>query len=559
MPNCAVNGLAPLANEELVGSDELVAKLLLDERALHDLVRARRRRLVHDPHVARAPLRPDRILRVEPRGERGRIELPTLSQHEAGHDLITGLVVGHAVHGREDDTGRLPQGLLDRARREVLAVDADPIRGAPREVEVALLVLVTQVARPVPAVARGLRSRVVVVVVTLERSDALLVDDLTNAFVGVEHAAVLVEQRARLLHPVVVDDLYVIRCVPERTARHIGTPVHRDPALGGAVGVDHLDAETAGEARHDLRRPLVPERDAQRVVGIVGALGLREQVGERLARVVEVGRAVPAHVGEPPRRGEAATERDRTRRDDRRRPSHLHRVRVEQRHAHVADVVGAEIHEHRHALAGHQQPALRADDGLRRVGRARGEDERPDGVDVGLDPRVGRPGVRREGEGERRAEGGRGIVGIGEPRRGQHRRQAVGDRLEERCVPRLGDDQPAVRVLDVAQQVDVAPGVVQAHDRCADERGPAEREQVLGGVVEQDGDMARTVDREALGEERGEADRLRVVLAVGPLRITEPDRDPVAVLARVATQQGGSIRSDQRRLAGRRGGAHGRS
>ena len=197
-------------------------------------------------------------------------------------------------------------------------------------------------------------------------------------------------------------------------------------------------ATTSGE-------PFVAERDAQRVVGVVGVLGLREQVRERLARVVEVGRAVVADVGEPPRRGEPPAEPDRARRDDRRRPTDLHRVRVEQRHAHVADVVGAEVHDHRHALAGHEQPALRADDRLRRVGRARREDQRPDRVDVGLDPGIGRVRVRGERVGERRAErrrAGRPASAKRPDDRTGGSRSAIG--CEQRLVPRLGDHEPAV-------------------------------------------------------------------------------------------------------------------
>ena len=88
----------------------------------------------------------------------------------------------------------------------------------------------------------------------------------------------------------------------ERTGALLGVAVDGDAALGRAVRVDHLDAEPAAERLDDLGRALVAERDAQRVVGVVGLLGLREEVRERLARVVEVGRAVAADVGQPARR-----------------------------------------------------------------------------------------------------------------------------------------------------------------------------------------------------------------------------------------------------------------
>ena len=101
-----------------------------------------------------------------------------------------------------------------------------------------------------------------------------------------------------------------------------------------------------------------------------------------------------------------------------------------------------------------------------------------------------------------------GVVGVGEPGRGEHRRQAVGDRLEQARVARLGDDEPAVRVLDVAQQVLVAPRVVETDDGRADQRRAAEREEVVGGVVEQHRDVARPRWQGLGGEERREPHRL---------------------------------------------------
>ena len=65
---------------------------------------------------------------------------------------------------------------------------------------------------------------------------------------------------------------------PSAPARVLGVAVDRDAALGRAEGVDHLDAEAAGELLDDLRGALVAERDPQRVVGVVGPLGLREEV-----------------------------------------------------------------------------------------------------------------------------------------------------------------------------------------------------------------------------------------------------------------------------------------
>ena len=44
-------------------------------------------------------------------------KLGAVGQHEAGHHLVAGLVVGDAVDRREHDAGRVAQRLLDRARR----------------------------------------------------------------------------------------------------------------------------------------------------------------------------------------------------------------------------------------------------------------------------------------------------------------------------------------------------------------------------------------------------------------------------------------------------------
>jgi hypothetical protein len=61
---------------------------------------------------------------------------------------------------------------------------------------------------------------------------------------------------------------------------------------------------------------------------------------------------------------------------------------VEQRHAHVADVGPVEVHDHRHPVAGDEEAPLGADDGLRRVGRPRREDETPQRVGPGLHAHV---------------------------------------------------------------------------------------------------------------------------------------------------------------------------
>ncbi len=148
------------------------------------------------------------------------------------------------------------------------------------------------------------------------------------------------------------------------------------------------------------------------------------------------------------------------------------------------------------------------------------------------------------------------IVGVGEPGGREHGRQPVGDRLEKRRVPGLGDHEAAVRVLDVAQQVHVAARVVETDYGRPDQRRAAEREEVVGGVVEQHRDMARAGIRELGREQRREPHRLLVVLRVRPLLGAELDRDPVAGLLGVPAQEGRGVGRHEGRLP-RRGADRG--
>ena len=358
------------------------------------------------------------------------------------------------------------QRVLDRAGREVLAVHADPVGVAAGEEEVAVGVEVAR-GRRTSTSRSASSSRSPSGCCSSPRTGPTPrgVHDLADALVGVGQPARRVEAGPRLLGAVLVDHLDSGADEPERARPLLGVAVDRDAALGRAVRVDDLDAEAAGELLDDLRRALVAERDPQRVVRVVGVLGLGEQVAERLAGVVEVRGAVVPDVGQPARRGELAGQPDARAVHDRRRPADLHRVRVEERHADVADVVGAEVHDDAHAIAGDEQTALRADHGLRRVRRPAREDQRPDRVDRRLEAGVGGV-VPRE----------RGLEGRTDL---EHRREVTGDRGQQLLVLRLGDDQPAVGVLDVAQQVLAPPGVVEADHRRARQRGAAEREEVL--------------------------------------------------------------------------------
>ena len=159
----------------------------------------------------------------------------------------------------------------------------------------------------------------------------------------------------------------------------------------------------------------------------------------------------------------------------------------------------------RHAVAGDEQPALRADHGLRRRRRARREDQRPDRVDVGLEAGVvGRH--RRERVVERRAERRRRIVGSA-----------------NRLDTSTGGSSPAIGASSASWRGSVitSPQSVcsMSRSRCSPRRvwlrpttaapasaGAAEREEVLGRVVEQHRDVRRPA-RAAAGRGRGCAHR----------------------------------------------------
>jgi len=64
-------------------------------------------------------------------------------------------------------------------------------------------------------------------------------------------------------------------------------------------------------------------------------------------------------------------------------------------------------------------------------------------------------------------------------------------------------------VHHVAQEVLAASCVVEAYRRGPDQRGSAEDEQVVGGVVQQDADVEGTGVRAQAGEQAGPALALR--------------------------------------------------
>src|SRR5580704_12257693 len=82
---------------------------------------------------------------------------------------------------------------LNGGRREVLAVDPEPVVVASGEIEEAGLVAIGQITRPVPALAQPGPLGVVVAPVALESRTAALRHQLADRLLRVEQAAAVVE------------------------------------------------------------------------------------------------------------------------------------------------------------------------------------------------------------------------------------------------------------------------------------------------------------------------------------------------------------------------------
>src|SRR5205085_6383228 len=132
---------------------------------------------------------------------------------------------------------------------EVLAVHAQPVAGTAREPEVAVLVAVAEVARPVPAVADTLGIGLGVVVVALEAAGAGLVHDLADGFLGVEQPSVVVEPRpmALLVAGRVEDEGGVVLGQTQGSLGHVRYPAYDGPTLAHPVALDDAAAEAALE------------------------------------------------------------------------------------------------------------------------------------------------------------------------------------------------------------------------------------------------------------------------------------------------------------------------
>ena len=187
---------------------------------------------------------------------------------------------------------------------------------------------------------------------------------------------------------------------------------------------------------------------------------------------------------------------------------------MEQGHGRISDVVGRELEHHRHPVPRREEPVLRAADSLRSGRRPRGEQQRPQDVDIGFgrcdlvrrSGTAGGPGCFERSV-ERLPRDGR-IVAVG---------KAVGDedangqvhlldgRTELGLVSRFGDHELHVGMVDVAGEVLPVSGVVQPHDGGPDQPRATQREDVVGRVVEEDTDMRGAVGTEAGAKQCGKA------------------------------------------------------
>jgi hypothetical protein len=153
------------------------------------------------------------------------------------------------------------------------------------------------------------------------------------------------------------------------------------------------------------------------------------------------------------------------------------------------------------------------------------------------------------------------IVAVGEATRHENATgeiEPVGHGSEKSLVPGLGDHQLHVGVGDVPGQMLVAPGVVESDQGRPYEAGTTQCEHVVRSVVEQDGDMGRTVGIEPGPEQRGEPLRPLEQLTVGPHLIAEAQGRPHRKLGigSVSSEEDRRVGRRKRGLAGRGGQSH---
>ncbi len=193
------------------------------------------------------------------------------------------------------------------------------------------------------------------------------------------------------------------------------------------------------------------------------------------------------------------------------------RVRVEEGHHRVADVVGRQPEHLRELAAVRREATVPHPHGLGRAGRTRREDqhERVGRAGTGVRQRCTR--VRRERVGPGRVVDHMEAVAIHRLARGE----------EELEVRRLGEHERAVGVRDVAGQLRPPAGGVDADDGRPRQRRAAQREEELGDVVEQHADVEGRAGRRVRPEERSPLRGGVDDLAPGPRGVLEAQPDVV--------------------------------
>ncbi len=118
-------------------------------------------------------------------------------------------------------------------------------------------------------------------------------------------------------------------------------------------------------------------------------------------------------------------------------------------------------------------------------------------------------------------------------------------------MARLGDQELHIGVGDVARQVLVAPGVVQPDHHCPDKPRAAQREDIVRSVVQEHGDMGRSIGVEPRAIQRGESFGLEEELCMGPDLVAKvkcrpggvfPHRDRCVSEGRRRSERGGAPR-----------------
>ena len=439
--------------------------------------------------------------------------LRTSTQHDRRHHLIAHLLVGHGVYGDLVDLRQALQDPLDRSGREVLAVHPHPVGGSPGQIDPAVGVAVGQIARPVHSVSHPLGGGVGIVVVTGEPAHTVGVDQFADGFVEIGERAVLIENRCRTFgHGLRVVHADTRITLADRAGRRPVLPHHHDGELAGPEAVHHPAAETSCEFLDITLGGLVAERRAQGVVGVVGTFRGRQQQRQRLADIVHVRHAIPADVGQKPRRRKLGRHHRGTA-VDRHRPPRRDAVGVKQRHRQVTHVVAGDLEPVDQARAAQDRHRVGEAHRLRVTAGARREDHRHgiDACDVA---------------GNQRSRG-RHRVAVTVALDIQDRCTAQVEPVEQRLVFGVDQHDLAVGATDVGGQAPAAAGGVDPAQHVSAECGARHRPQHGRGITQQRADVRRPGGVEK-GRQNGRLGRRLVqVLTPGPGPVAVQHRDRV--------------------------------